>query len=213
MPASTPRWSSRRPAPGIGPRRVLRSDDAGVSEVVGFLLTFAILSILLVGSMIAFNVAQERAEERTVGLQMESVAARVAGLIVQTSLLAEQQGASTALAYTVDLPPELEGRAYEVRVEAAGRPTGCDPDDDSVAETGETAAADQVCVVVKGLDLGSEAPLFSAAAPTNVKICSTNVGGGEILVRYDVPGSATPPVICTPALPVGVTKGIFLQAS
>lgn len=173
---------------------------------MGFLLTFAILSILLVGSMITFNVAAQRAEERTVAVQMESAAARVAGLIVQTSLLAEQQGANVALAYTVELPQELEGRDYDIRVEAAAASgSQC-----RRADEPDGPFPDQVCVIVPSLDLYVKAPVFSAAAPTNVKICTTEVAGGEILVRYDAKTAVSGGC---PGVPAGIAKAIFLQAS
>lgn len=168
MPASTSAWPSR-PGPGSGPRRTLRGDSSGVSEVVGFLLTFGILSIMLVMSMYAFDVAAQGAEERAVALHAESAAARVAGVIVEVAVLAEQQGSSDpSMAYVVELPEELESYSYEVKLEPA---SGADPD--------------RLVVTVDALDLEVTAPIFSAAAPTSVNICSSSVEGGRIVVLFD----------------------------
>ena len=74
MHASTPRSPSE--APPTRPR-LLRHDDEGVSEVVGYLLVFGILSIVLVLSMSAFAVGQEAAQSRAVQLRAEPATRRV----------------------------------------------------------------------------------------------------------------------------------------
>ena len=166
MPASTPLLPSK-PSKAPGPRRVLRGDSEGVSEVIGYLLTFGILSMVLVLAMSAFSVGQEAAVERAVELRAESAAARVAGVVVQTAVLAEQQGTGIAVAYLVDLPQQLEGRDYIVTLEPAA---GGNPD--------------LVRVEVTSLDIDVTAPVFSVGAAA-LNICAaTPVPGGPIYVRY-----------------------------
>lgn len=172
-----------------------------MSEVVGYLLVFGILSALMVLSMVAFGVAQGLARERAVELEAESAAARVAGVVVQTALVAEQEGTSVSVTFDIDLPDQLEGADYDVYLEAAATGGAC-----------TTAAhADQVCVVVPALDIAVSAPVFAAAAPVNVKICNSDVGGGEIAVRYsaraDIEALQGP---CSPAVAPSVAKVIFL---
>jgi hypothetical protein len=142
-----------------------------VSEVIGQILIFAILSIILVLSMIAFNKAQLGARDRVVGLRAESAATRVAGIVVQGALIAEQQGTTAQVRFLVDLPPQLEDLDYTVKlVPAAG---------------GLPARID---VTVPAVKITQAAALFSADAATSTAgfdICASTVGGGHINVRFD----------------------------
>lgn len=189
--------------------RDLRGDSEGAAEVVGYLLVFGILSIVLVLSMSAFTVAQETARSRVVSLRAESAAARVAGVVVQTALLAEQQGTSAAVAYRVDLPQQLEGLDYTVSIEPKS-PAGC---------TTACTNPDRVRVRVPAVNVDVKAPVFSAAAASTVDICPTagqsNAGqtpGGHINVRFHGTGAA--PVSPTPAVRAGCTTNqLFLEAA
>lgn len=109
------------------PRRTLRRDDRAVQDVIGFILVFGILSVILVLSMLAFNVASGAAKSRAVELRAQSAASRVAGVVVQSALLAEQQGSSNlAVAYRVELPDQLEGAAYTIVLESSSTRTVTD---------------------------------------------------------------------------------------
>jgi type II secretory pathway pseudopilin PulG len=207
MHASTPRSPSR--AAPTRPR-LLRQDE-GVSEVVGYLLVFGILSIVLVLSMTAFAAGQQAAQSRAVQLRAESAAARVAGVVVQTAVLWEQQGSGFAVAYLVDLPQDLEGRSYVVRLEPATTVN-------VVGDCTTGAHPDQVCVQVPSLGITVTAPVFSAAAPTGLDICRTQVQGGALNVRINLPTSGTPaiPAGCKAASDTPANSGlnkIFLEAT
>lgn len=186
-----------------GPRRALRGDGQGVSEVIGYLLVFGILSIVLVLSMAAFATGQEAAQARAVQLRAESAAARVAGVVVQAAILAEQQGTSAALAYGVDLPEQFEGRDYTVRLE--GRvPPNC---------TTNCITPDLVRVKVPSLSINVTAPVFSVSAPANIAICTTTeeVPGGPLYVRIygaNAQPSATGPFKTHPPC---VANELFLE--
>lgn len=191
MPASTPRSpSSGGPRP-TGPRRALRGDGAGVAEVIGYLLVFGILSLVLVMSMSAFGVAQEGAKERVVQLRAESAAARVAGVVVQASIVAEKQGTGSAVAYFIDLPGQLEGLDYTVTLE-----------DKTVSRP------DQVRIAVPGPSISLTSPVFAAGASSTVDLCPITVPGGPLYVRYGAPASGVHPV---PAACSGGTSKIFLE--
>ena len=181
--------------------RILLRDEEGVSEVIGYLLVFGILSIVLVLSMSAFAVGQQAAQSRAIELRAESGAARVAGVVVQTAVLWEQQGAGFAVAYLVDLPQQLEGRSYVVRLEPS---TTVDVPGDCT--TG--AHPDQVCVRVAALAITVTAPVFAAAAPAGLDICPTQVEGGALHVRINAPVTGTPAIAadCT-------ADDLFLEAT
>jgi type II secretory pathway pseudopilin PulG len=204
MPASTPPLPSsaaRRP----GPKRALRGDSEGVSEVVGYLLVFGILSIVLVLSMSAFSVGQEAAQGRAVQLRAESAAARVAGVVVQTAILAEQQGTGAAVAYEVDLPTDLEGASYTVSLEAGIGAFGCSPS--------PTCVPDLVRVEVPAFLIDVTAPVFSVSAPALLSICTTEVSGGPLFVR--IYGTDAPPTANSrfAAHPTCAANQLFLEAS
>lgn len=203
MPAST-RPSSPEPARSRRPRRALRGDREGVTEVVGYLLVFGILSVVLVLSLSAFTVAQEAARGRVVELRAESAAARVAGVVVQVALLAEQQGSGTVVAFSVDLPGQLEGRDYRVHLDEK-LPAAC---------TTACTRPDQVRVVVPAYGLEVTTPVFSAGASPSVTLCPTEVGGGAILVRVGAPadGSRPVPAACQPTAADPAPR-VFLEAA
>lgn len=214
MPAST-RPSPSEPASAGRPPRALTGDSAAVTEVIGYLLVFGILSLVLVMSMVSFNIAQVAARERAVELRAESAAARVAGVVVQTAVLAEQMAdSSPVVAYQLDLDDQLEGYDYTIRLEPAGKATLCEADGDDLAD------ADQICVVVTGIDVTATAPLFAAAAPADVTLCLTAVEGGTIAVLYDdvtaddanLPDDEIDPLQVAALCGAGVTDAIFLGA-
>lgn len=186
------------------PRRALRGDRAGVTEIIGYILVFGILSVILVLSMSAFTVAQDAARARAAESRAESAAARVGGVIVQTAVLIEQQGNSAAIAYRIDLPDDLEGLPYTVKIEAATGAAGCTPS--------PTCTPDQVRVKVPAVNVDVTAPVFSAAAPANIDLCTIQVAGGPLYVRVNVPTDGTHPLPAGCANAGGIPK-IFLEAT
>jgi hypothetical protein len=221
MPRSTPRSPSRRlrPAPA---RRILRRDDEGVSEVVGYILIFGILSVVLVLSMVAFNAAHSVARERAVQLRAESAAARVAGVVVQTAILAEQEsGSSPEVAYRIDLPDDLEGEAYELFLDPACTVAATCRDPPACVATDELCCLppddctypDRVRVLVPGIGLDPiVAPLFSAGAATTVNLCQSSAVGGTIAVHYELVDGTTTPTHTTCGISSGA-KTIFIQVT
>ena len=89
------------------------SNSEAVSEVVGQILIFGILSTVLILSLLGFNVAREGATEQVVEVRGESVAQRIAGVVVDAALFAEtNEAAALRLALPMDLPDDLEGQSY-----------------------------------------------------------------------------------------------------
>jgi hypothetical protein len=175
MPASTP--ASRSERIRATPARA-RAGEAAVAEVVGQVLIFGILSVLLILSMVAFNKAQLGARDRIVELRAESAATRVAGIVVQTSLIAEQRGATSQVKFLVDLPQQIEGLAYTVSL---------------VPAAGSVPA--HVAVAVPANNALVTAALFSADAATataGFDLCASSVTGGHLNVRFDTRPATCP---------------------
>ncbi|MEA3136528.1 MAG: hypothetical protein QOJ26_1744 [Thermoplasmata archaeon] len=163
----------RSPSDAPAAPRLLRRDD-GVSEVIGFLLIFGIISMIMLLSMGAFVIAHQGATQRAVEVRAESVAARVAGVIVQTALVAEaQDGRDPALANRIDLPQQLEGLSYTVALEP--QVPGVSPD--------------RVRVDVPSLAITVHSPVFASSAG-GASLCSvTTVAGGPLFIRInEAPG-------------------------
>src|SRR5688572_11993673 len=154
MPASSREASAPAPrgrAARAGPRArsCLGADAQAVSEVIGFILIFGIISAIMVLGMLAFQSAADDAKERVTELHGQGAADRVAALVVEAALFAESHGSDARFAYLVDLPEELEGDPYTVLLDAAA----------------------QTVQVDTGVDV-LEAQLFQAGGSPTVKICT-----------------------------------------
>lgn len=167
MPASTLALPSRPPHPW----RRRRPTDAAVSEVLSQIIIFGILAMMLILSLVAFGSAQRAVAARAVDLGAQSAATRVAGVVVQSAVLAEQlgNGTNTNVTYRIDLPRDLEGRSYTVALQGG--------------------AHEQVWVNVTSQGIAESAGLFAAGAPSSFQVCTSQVAGGPLYVRFD----ANPP--------------------
>jgi FlaG/FlaF family flagellin (archaellin) len=99
---------SRRPH-----RTASASDDRAVSEVIGFIMMFALSAMILVFTMRAFDTTHARTREASAGVQLQSVADRVSSRVVQAGLVAERFPNATFVV-DVDLPAAIEGFGYTV---------------------------------------------------------------------------------------------------
>ncbi len=161
----------------FGPNSNNASDEA-VTEVIGQILTFGILSMVLVLSMVAFNSAKETATERAAILQAEGVAQQVVTLVVEASLFAETHGTDATYNRTLALPQEIESGAYEIHLDPAAG-----------------GVPDRVRVELVRFERTVTAPLFSAGAPSGVDLCDIDIPGGRMAVRFG-PDPAAPANTC-----------------
>ena len=160
MPTSGPASSSEA-------RSHLAADDA-VTEVIGQILVFGILSMVLVLSMVAFGVASDSATARGSRLQAEGITQQVASVVVEASLFVEARPAETTYVRSLVLPDDLEGSAYTISLEPAD---GSNPD--------------RILVHIEDLDQDITASVFAAGAPANVALCETSANGGPVSIRHD----------------------------
>ncbi|MHB8634169.1 MAG: hypothetical protein ACYDBQ_09425 [Thermoplasmatota archaeon] len=145
------------------------NDTEGVSEVLGEVFIFGILSVMMILSLIAFAAAQSAVQVRAVDLTASSAAARVAGVLVQVAVVAERDGNATLgwsnVTYRVDLPSDLQGVAYTVALQPAG-----------VESVWANATS-------KGVHESTD--LFSAGQPLRFDLAKSTIGGGPMNVRFD----------------------------
>lgn len=152
-----------------------RSDDDAVSEVIGFLLTFAIISFILLVSMLAFNNAQQRAEGRLIEIQGASAAQRVAAGAVDLALFVSEHPYNVSIA--IDLPTELQGISYSVLLCQTGAQCG----------DGASWCSTHACPYVKAMSFRGEPQYQSTFLLAGKKFCGVgdnSAGGGIVLLTY-----------------------------
>ncbi len=168
-----------------GSRHVSNSD--AVSEVVGQILIFGILSTVLILALLGFNVAKEGANERVVEVRADAVAQQVASVVVEASLVAERMPAdSLEITSRLSLPGSFDLDGYQIDLDE-----------------------DQVVVRVRGITV--TAALFSAGAPAGLVVCdvSTALSGGEVDV---VVTTSTPPASICPNHG-GAARAVYIEAA
>lgn len=99
-------------------RPLLRRDDGGVSEVIGFVLSFALSAIFLLIAMNSFWVAKDNTDGVVTAVELKTIANRVAARVVEAGLSA-QEFPNATLDLTVALPQELNGHLYYVDATAS----------------------------------------------------------------------------------------------
>lgn len=164
-------------------RQRARSDEEGVSEVIGFLLTFAIISFILLVSMLAFNDAQQRAENRLIEIQGASAAQRVAAAAVDLALFVSDHPYETSVA--IDLPTELQGIGYKVHL-CSDLP---DPQTNTCSDldhNGDDYCEKNACPYVKTSSFRGDAQFQSTFLLAGETFCSTqnSAGGGTVHLVY-----------------------------
>ncbi len=156
-------------------RRQARSNDDAVSEVIGFLLTFAIISFILLVSMLAFNDAQQRAENRLIEIQGASAAQRVAAGAVDLALFVSEHPYNVSIA--IDLPTELQGISYSVMLCQTGAACG----------DGDAWCSTNACPYVKAESFRGDPQYQSTFLLAGKQFCglgANSAGGGVVLLTY-----------------------------
>jgi hypothetical protein len=172
MPTSEPPSNSR-------PARVtrgLRRDEAAVTEVLSYILTFGILSVVLVMSLVAFESERQEKADDIARLQADAAAQQVSSIIVETSLFRERQTGTATMDRILELPYDFEGRNYKVRLLHA-----------------TASRVDQVQVEVPGIGYVSTSILFEAGAASSVNLCEVEISGGPLRIRHDANSANYPP--------------------
>ncbi|MHB8584587.1 MAG: hypothetical protein ACYDDF_01945 [Thermoplasmatota archaeon] len=101
-------------SPGIR-RGVRRRSDAGVSEVVGFILMFGLSAIILIISVQSFTTAENTSNAMLAGAEMKGVADRIATRLVQVGII-YQQFPNASANITLTVPPTIAGKSYAATI-------------------------------------------------------------------------------------------------
>lgn len=100
-------------------RRLLRRDDGAVSEVLGFVLSFALSAIFLMLAMTSFWTAKNNSDAVITASELKTIADRVAAAVVEAGLVGAEYPNAT-MNITVPLPQQLNGHDYYVQARAWG---------------------------------------------------------------------------------------------
>lgn len=95
-------------------RRLIRNED-GVTEVVGYILTFALSAIILLISVQSFTVARQNSEAVITVVEMRNIANRIATRVVEAGL-AGQEFPNATFEVVVNIPKEFNGREYSIQL-------------------------------------------------------------------------------------------------
>lgn len=138
-----------------------RRDDAA-SEIMGYIMMFALSAGVLVISLQSFSVAKESSEELVASSEMQAIANRVAARLVEVSKVAEEFPNAT-YNVTLRVPEQIQGRNYRVHVN-------------------ET----DVRVATPEGDLAANATTFKLDAVTDLTINGTALSSsGRVIVSYE----------------------------
>lgn len=93
--------------------RRARDDDDAVTEVIGYVLSFALSAVFLLLALNVFWAARANTEHVTTGVELKAVADRVAARIVELGLISQEFPAARMNA-TLDIPQSFNGRLYTI---------------------------------------------------------------------------------------------------
>lgn len=96
----------------LAPRR--RADDRAVTEVLGFILMFALSALILIVSMRAFNAAQANSNDLVAAVELRNVANRISSRVVQAAIVS-QEFPHADYEVTLKVPAEIAGYRYSVK--------------------------------------------------------------------------------------------------
>lgn len=90
-----------------------RRDDRAVSEVLGFVLSFALSAVFLMIALTSFYAAKNNTDSVVVAVELRSIADRVAGGVIEAGLMG-QEFPNATFNLTLAIPFDLQGAPYYV---------------------------------------------------------------------------------------------------
>lgn len=170
-----------------------RGDDGAVTEVIGFILMFALSALILIVSMRAFNAAQANSNDLVAAVELRNIANRLSSRVVQAAIVS-QEFPHADFDVTVKVPMDIAGYHYSVRFRDRDG-TGLTPLDPIVyavtegenlygqgaAITGEASTFRIDQVKVENVNGGAAAPIVLASNKVH-----SNTGAIRVHYWYDM---------------------------
>jgi hypothetical protein len=112
-----------------GRRRAFRQDETAVSEVIGYILSFAISFMILVASMATFSIIAEQGDRLAAAAEMRDVSNRVAASVLHAFEVGSNVRATqgdvdssvvTPLVYgrSLDIPQQVQGFTFGLEIDS-----------------------------------------------------------------------------------------------
>ncbi|HUR69060.1 MAG TPA: hypothetical protein VM370_07420 [Candidatus Thermoplasmatota archaeon] len=98
-------------------RRLFGRRDEAVTEVIGYVLSFALSAIFLLLALNVFWAARANTEAVTTGVELKTIADRVAARIVEMGAIAQEFPNATMNA-TLVIPQSLSGKIYTIEAQS-----------------------------------------------------------------------------------------------
>lgn len=132
-------------------------DDA-VQEVIGFILMFALSSVILLISVNAFTAAKGDSEAVLAAAEMKAVATRISSRLVEAGIVS-QDFPDSRFNVTIDVPRQVAGYEYKVEiyskaVNVTGL-TGTPPPTTSTTFRLDAYATGNPCFAIRGSAISS----------------------------------------------------------
>ena len=93
--------------------RALRRRDDGVTEVIGYVLSFALSAIFLLLALNIFWAARTNTEDVTTGVELKTLSDRIAARIVELGTISQEFPNST-MSVAINIPQMLNGQIYSL---------------------------------------------------------------------------------------------------
>lgn len=144
----------------------LRKRDEAVTEVIGYVLSFALSAIFLLIALNVFSAARGNTEHVVTGVELKTIADRVASRIVEMGLVS-QEFKNATMDVTLVVPQSLNGKLYTV-----------------------TASPDIVVAKTNDGTLSAAATTYKTDALPNIAVTGTVDSSNErIRIHYQLAGT------------------------
>lgn len=144
-------------------KRSWRNDDAAVTEVIGYVLSFALSAIFLLLALNVFWAARDNTATVTTAVELKTIADRVASRVIEMGAVSQEFPNST-MNITIKVPQTLNGQTYTV-----------------------TATGAEVTAATRDGLLSADATNFKVdALPGVVVTGSVDSSNERIVVQYDL---------------------------
>ena len=94
-------------------RKLFGRKDEAVTEVIGYVLSFALSAIFLLLALNVFWGARDNTEQVTTGVELKTIADRIAARVVEMGSIS-QEFPNATMNITIKVPQTLNGQTYTV---------------------------------------------------------------------------------------------------
>lgn len=147
-------------------RTLRRMNEEGVTEVIGYVLSFALSAIFLLIALNVFSAARGNTEHVVTGVELKTLADRVAGHVVELGQVS-QEFPNAKMEIALIIPQSLNGKLYTI-----------------------TATAPKVSAATNDGAIFAESTTYRSEVLPNIDISGSADSSNErIVLRYQLVGT------------------------